>query len=134
MSSIERRLESLIEQAGVLVVVSPHLSLSLNSCYLSESRTIYVRRGLDPITYTCAVAHELGHAYYDHDCSAPRFEYQADRWAAKQLLEGRLTFEILCEYRTRPSALAAELGVTPRFLQVWLQLHRLGGDYPQIVF
>ena len=58
---------------------------------------------------------------YGHDCSAPRFEYQADRWAAKQLLDGRVTHDLLREYRTRPGALASELGVTPGLLNLWLK-------------
>ena len=134
MSAVEDRLDMLTEKFKARVVETHRLDQTLNACYVAKKHVIYVRKNLDPVTRTCAIAHELGHAFYGHDCSTPRFEYQADRWAAGQLLGGLVTPGMLREYRARPGALAAELGVTPRFLQVWLQLHRLGGDYPQIVF
>lgn len=127
VSDVEHRLDALIEHAGVSVITTKNLSPDLNACYLSETNTIYVRKGLDPVTRVCAIAHELGHAFYGHDCSNPRFERVADAWAARKLLNGRVSFDLMREYRDAPGALAAELGVSPRLLMVWLEcgvLHR----------
>ena len=134
VSAVEDRLDMLTEKLKARVVETHRLNQALNACYVAEKRVIYVRKNLDPATRACAIAHELGHVFYGHDCSTPRFEYQADRWAAEQLLGGLVAPGMLLEYRSRPGALAAELGVTPRFLQVWLQLHHLGNDYPRVVF
>ena len=119
--SIEQQLENLAVVMNVQLVHSKRLDISLNAAWHPTTRTILIRHNLDPATRVCAIAHELGHAHYGHNCSAPRFEYQADRWAAKQLLDGRVTHDLLREYRTRPGALAAELGVTPKLLNLWLK-------------
>lgn len=121
MSKIEQQLENLAAAMNVQFVYSKRLDVSLNAAWHPATRVILIRHNLDPATRVCAIAHELGHAHYGHDCSTPRFEYQADRWAAGQLLNGRVTAELLREYRTRPGALAAELGVTPGLLNLWLK-------------
>lgn len=120
MSEIEDRLGRLAEQLRVEVVETVELTARMNACYVAASGVIYVRKNLDPVTRACAIAHELGHAFYGHECSTPRFERVADIWAARQLLDGRVTLDLLREYRDAPGALAAELGVTPRLLSLWL--------------
>ena len=120
MSKIEEQLENLAATMNIHLIRSKRLDVSLNAAWHPTSRTILIRNNLDPTTRVCAIAHELGHAHYGHDCSDPRFERAADMWAAKQLLNNRVTPALLQEYRDMPGALAAELGVTPKLLQLWL--------------
>ena len=51
---------------------------SLNRIYFDLSLTLPQRRTV--------IAHELGHAYYGHDCDSPSNEEQADAYAAQLLV------------------------------------------------
>lgn len=126
MSTVERRLERLIADAGVRIVETGRLTRSLNACYHEPSRTIIVRWGLDPVTRVCAIAHELGHAHYGHDCSSARAEREADEWAARALLTVDLVEDAGRECDGAACAIAAELGVTPALLELWMQMYQAG--------
>ena len=78
MNDAEQRLEHLLHQFDVRLVETGALTPRMNACWHPLTRTIYARHGLDPITRVCAVAHELGHAYHNHDCSTPDNEREAD--------------------------------------------------------
>lgn len=126
MSQIERRLEKLIDDAGIRIVETGRLSSDLNACYHEPSQTIVIRWGLDPVTRRCAIAHELGHAYYGHDCSSQRAEREADEWAAKQLLTVDMVETAGASCDGAPSLIASELGVTPGLLSTWMRMYEAG--------
>ncbi|MFC7431022.1 MULTISPECIES: ImmA/IrrE family metallo-endopeptidase [unclassified Agrococcus] len=49
--------------------------------------TISYAWGLTHSEQRSVIAHELGHAYYGHDCTTERAEREADRWAADLLVD-----------------------------------------------
>lgn len=126
MNTVEARLEQLTQDMGVTIVETPKLECVFNACFHLPSRTIIVHSGLDPATRTCAIAHELGHAYYGHDCSTPGAERQADEWAARGLMTLEMVEAVSVECEGSAAAMAAELGVTPVILEVWMRLYRAG--------
>ena len=52
---------------GTTIVESNRLDASYNVVFYRPGQTVYVRAGLDPITRTCAIAHELRYAHYPHN-------------------------------------------------------------------
>ena len=54
---------------GTTIIESNRLDASYNVVFYRPGRTLYVQAGLDPVTRTCAITHELGHTHYAHDCS-----------------------------------------------------------------
>ncbi|RSZ61511.1 ImmA/IrrE family metallo-endopeptidase [Corynebacterium hylobatis] len=125
-SLLEARLASL----GVHLVESGRLNDSLNAAYHHDTRTIVVRWGLDPVTRRCAIAHELGHAHWGHDCSTPRYERDADEYAAELLLTLDIVEQASLDLDHAAPAVAAELGVTPYLLEVWMKLYETGRIKP----
>jgi len=71
---------------GTTIIESNRLDASYNVVFYRPGRTLYVQAGLDPVTRTCAITHELGHTHYAHDCSTQQAEHKADKWAADHLL------------------------------------------------
>lgn len=126
MSPTEERLAQLLDAAGVELVESSRLDARLNACFHASKRVVFVRRGLDPATRACAVAHELGHAAAGDTCSSPRAERLADEWAARHLLDVDRVEEAAADCDGEPAAIAAELGVTPHLLQTWMKLYAAG--------
>jgi hypothetical protein len=126
MNDTEQRLEHLLHQFDVRLVETGALTPRMNACWHPLTRTIYARHGLDSVTRVCAIAHELGHAYHNHDCSTPDNEREADEWAANQLLDDGLVEEAAWECDSEPVAMAAELGVTVHLLRTWERLYRVG--------
>lgn len=126
MSRVEERLEALAEDMGVRLVETGRLSPELNACFHAPTMTVFVRHGLDPVTRRCAIAHELGHAQAGDECSSPRAEKTADEWAAKNLLDLDEVETVARDVDHAPSAMAAELGVTPHLLAVWMRMYEAG--------
>lgn len=62
--------------------------------------------------------HELGHAYYGHECSDPRTEAQAWRRAA-QLAVDPDRYAAAERLNPHPAAIALELELTPRLITEW---------------
>ena len=71
---------------GTTIVESNRLDASYNVVFYRPGQTVYVRAGLNPVTQTCTITHELGHTPYAHDCSTQQAEHKADKWAADHLL------------------------------------------------
>ncbi|MDU0478353.1 ImmA/IrrE family metallo-endopeptidase [Staphylococcus chromogenes] len=117
-------LDPLATALGVRIVDSPRLHPDLNAIYLHPRRMILIRPGLDPITYRCALAHELGHAFYqDEDHGNPRLEKRADLWAARLLIS---PVDYMLAERLHDGhigAIAHELGVTPHLATTWRNHH-----------
>ncbi|OFR68624.1 ImmA/IrrE family metallo-endopeptidase [Corynebacterium sp. HMSC078H07] len=126
MSPIEERLHDLLDQAGVELVETGRLDVRYNACYHHATGTIIMRSGLDPATRICAIGHELGHAANGDDCSTAQAERLADEWAARNLIDIDLVEDAAADNGRAPSAIAAELSVTPRLLTIWMQLYEAG--------
>lgn len=125
MGPIEDRLTELIDASGIVIIETSKLGRHLNAAY-HPSGKIFVRWGLDAVTRRCSIAHELGHAHYGHNCSTPGAERAADEWAALRLiaLDDVETAAKNCDGAA--SAIAAEIGITPHLLTVWMRLHETG--------
>ncbi|KXB52761.1 ImmA/IrrE family metallo-endopeptidase [Corynebacterium sp. DNF00584] len=126
MSFVEDRLADMLAGLNVRLVESSKLDPQYNAVWHPASRTVIVRRDLDPVTRTCAIAHELGHIVNGDTCSSPRAERLADEWAALQLIEADRVEDVAADCDGVPTAVAAELGVTPHLLGVWMQLFAAG--------
>lgn len=83
---------------------------------------------LTPIEQVCVLAHELGHAYYDHRCRGDqRAEDDADFYAACLLIDPH-RFRAAARINADPAAIADELDVEERLVRVYKRraLTRLG--------
>ena len=125
-TGLELKLDEVARKLGVRIM--PALRGELHeediAGFFPRCRRALYRLGMPHAETVCAVAHELGHAYFGDDFSADvlrdaRQERRADRWAACLLISE-------ADYRLAESmvgshagALAAELGVTVEFIQVW---------------
>lgn len=72
--------------AGISVHGS-HLTDDKIGCYVPDLRRIYFDLSLTAAERRSAVAHELGHAHYGHDCDTDANERQADAYAAALLID-----------------------------------------------
>ncbi|CAB0744709.1 ImmA/IrrE family metallo-endopeptidase [Corynebacterium diphtheriae] len=131
MSPVEAALETLAHTMGITVIETSKLGSTLNACFHPASQTIFIKIGLDPVTRRCAIAHELGHAHYGHNCSTPGAERQADEWAAQQLLDVGDVEVVGWECEGSAAAMAAELGVTPHLLVLWMGMYERGRIQPE---
>ncbi|MBG9325220.1 ImmA/IrrE family metallo-endopeptidase [Corynebacterium belfantii] len=131
MSPVEAALETLAHTMGITVIETSKLGSTLNACFHPPTQTIFIKIGLDPVTRRCAIAHELGHAHYGHDCSTPGAERQADEWAARQLLDVGDVEVVGWECEGSAVAMAAELGVTPHLLVLWMGMYERGRIEPE---
>ncbi|MBG9260218.1 ImmA/IrrE family metallo-endopeptidase [Corynebacterium belfantii] len=131
MSPVEAALETLAHTMGITVIETSKLGSTLNACFHPPTQTIFIKIGLDPVTRRCAIAHELGHAHYGHDCSTPGAERQADEWAAQQLLDVGDVEVVGWECGGSAAAMAAELGVTPHLLVLWMGMYERGRIQPE---
>ena len=126
MHDEESVIETVLADLDVRLVESARLGVDYNAVCHSPSRTIIVRWGLDAVTKRCAIAHELGHVHHGHDCSTPRYERDADEWAALQLPDEDRVSQVASESDHSPAAMAEELGVTPQLLGIWLKMYEAG--------
>lgn len=117
-------LDQIADVWGIRVIESPTLRDDLNAMYVHHHRRIVIRPHIDPYTRRAALAHELGHAYYgDETHDDPRLERRADHFAARLLISP--VEYALAENLHGPhdGAIAWELGVTPRLVATWRELH-----------
>lgn len=81
--------------------------------YNKDRHEIVLRARLGPTQRLSTLAHELGHAYYQHDGQSPKAERQASVWAALRLIKAGAFIEALTQ-TDNPQGLAHVLGVLPR--------------------
>lgn len=116
-------MRALIEEAarmGVQIHVAV-LDDDLRGFYSHRLRVIVVRLGLSRAQMRETLAHELGHAFYGHDCDSsttPEQERQADRRGALLLVDpdAYARAEVLNDH---PGFIARELGLTTHVVEVW---------------
>lgn len=86
--------------------------------------TIRVNPRLSDADTVVVLAHELGHHHHGHVGNSPRFEVQANAYAARLLIDpdDYAAAERLCEGHA--GAMARELGVTTAIVDAWRMCHR----------
>lgn len=117
-------LDELAQHLDVRILETKDLPEGTDGMYIHHSRLILIRHGLDRWNYNSVLAHELGHAWHGDDIHGdPRLERRADQFAAQILITPT-------EYRLAESlhdghigAIAYELGVTVRLVEVWRDMH-----------
>lgn len=87
--------------------------------YDHRHRTIRLLSGLGAVQYRSTLAHELGHAHHGHRWSSLKHENQADSYAAWLLISPAGWQAAIRAYPDSPQAVAAELGVLPRLVEVY---------------
>jgi len=94
-----------------------------NGLWLPDHNTIVLKEGMRAVHDRSTLAHELAHSVLGHADDRPKHEVQADRLAAENLLEFADVAEAI---RWTPDVprLAAELGVSGRLMQMYLNVHR----------
>lgn len=88
--------------------------------YDHEYHAIYIDSTLSPIQRNSTLMHELGHAFYRHAGSKPRWEREASIWAARQLVDED-EFVSAMRLFEGSVAVANELGVLPRDIDFYVQ-------------
>lgn len=96
--------------------------------YLDKYRIISTRKGMAVWDYKSVLAHELGHAHYrdkrnEHLYFDERQERRADEFAANLLIDIDTLRHLAPWHGDDMKSLAIDLEVTPKLLDVFLQLH-----------
>lgn len=86
---------------------------SVHGAYMHDHHAILVNRSLGPVQRRSTLMHELGHAYYGHECTSAKSEREASLWAARQMIR-QCEFARLIKVFDNPQAVAWEMGVLPR--------------------
>lgn len=91
-----------------------------NGLWLPEHRTIVIKEGMRAMHTRVALTHEIGHADLGHEDDRPKHERQADRYAARKLVDPHRLRE-LAAWSTDRHRIAHELGVTQRILNAFVE-------------
>lgn len=113
---------------GVRVHVA-HLPHPYMGYYDAENKAVVYDFNLTPVERVSVLAHELGHAFYDHRCTDdPDAEEAADLYAAYLLIDPD-AYAAAEAIDPSPGAIAEELGVTEDLVRVFEKraLTRAGG-------
>jgi Zn-dependent peptidase ImmA (M78 family) len=128
---------ALIEEAarlGVKVHIA-EMDGDLRGFYSHRHRVIVVRLGMSRAQLNETLAHELGHAFYGHECTTAQMaeqERQADRRGALLLVDPD-AYAAAEAFNPHVNHIAAELELTPHVIEVWRStwlpriLERTGG-------
>jgi len=105
-------------QLGVSVHVA-HIDGPQRGFYDSERKIVVYDFDLTPIERVCVLAHELGHAFYDHQCRGnASAEDDADYYAARLLIDPEAYAEAE-RFDPAQAAIADALGVEERLVWVF---------------
>lgn len=92
---------------------------------LTSGGLILVNSRKPQIVQRCTVAHEVGHFWYGHDWTRDhdraRDEWQADSYAARLLISPVDYALAETLHGPHPGAIAKELEVTRRLVEIWRQ-------------
>lgn len=94
------------------------LAISRRGFYSPAKNTIYINRSLTQDQRREALAHELAHCFYGHDCTSELNERQADNRAALMLIDPDL-YRRAALINPHPNYVAIELGLTSHIVEVW---------------
>lgn len=86
--------------------------------YCHHTRTIRLHPDLVALQRDYVLAHELGHHYYGHTGCDPRWEWEADVYAATMLIK-RDEWSRATRIHERVEAVAVELSVLPKAVRIY---------------
>lgn len=86
--------------------------------YCHRTLTIRLHPGLAPLQQRYVLAHELGHHYHRHTGCDPRWEWEADVYAATMLIR-RDDWWRATRMHDRVEAVAVELSVLPKVVRIY---------------
>lgn len=112
------------EEMGIQVLIRP--IRTANELWLPEHATLLIKSGMRAAHQRAATAHGLAHALLGHPDDRPKYEIQADRVAADNLIDLDECIELMKSVPDHHK-LAIELGVTTRLMRMFLNVHRLAG-------
>lgn len=117
--AVVERLIAFAESQGIYVAFRP---LKRVGYYMHSERLIILNSRKPIATQRVALAHELGHAHHGHDWTRDhdkvRDELEADTYAARLLISLDAYAEAEQLVGCHPGALAKELGVTRRLVEL----------------
>jgi len=87
--------------------------------YDADLHIITLKRGLAPTQLLCTLMHELGHAAYRHTGTTPRYEREANYWAAVRLIS-KQDFVDAILVDNNAVAIAHRLGVLPDVVEHYI--------------
>ena len=87
--------------------------------FCRDTGTIVVPTGMPERLRRSMIAHELGHAVYGHTASTPKSERQADKYAARLLINEDDYRQAESTYGTDVETLAFILNVSPGLIEAW---------------
>lgn len=94
--------------------------LTCNGLWIPDHRTIMLRPGMRALLERTVLAHEMGHVCLGHRDDSPKHERQADRFAARHLINGD-HLERVALFSPDPAQWCVELEVTPHILDIYLR-------------
>lgn len=97
-----------------------------SSC--NRKRTIRLHPDLGTLQRDYTLAHEVGHAFYEHEGCHPQTEWEADVWAATQLID-RSERDKATAIQDTVEAVATELGVMPKLIHIYHENMRRNYSY-----
>ena len=108
------------EQLGIRVMT--RVLRTASGLWVPDARTIILNPRMRRVRERSVLAHELGHAHYEHRDDRPKHELQADRFAAERLIDPGELKEVAA---TSPDAnvWCHELGVNDRILKRYISDH-----------
>lgn len=124
-------MKTLSTSINALIEVAEHRGYQIRwhrrgpkAAWLPHLNVVSLRYGMSDEDTLCALAHELGHAFYgDPPGHAGVHERRADRFAARLLIDPAEYRAAELIYGSHPARLASELGVTTHILTTWAALH-----------
>lgn len=121
------RLLAMARDAGVKVLFT-RMPPPLLGAYLHRLRCIYLDLELTYSKRRTVLAHELGHAFYGHDCDSETNERLADAYAAKILIDPE-TYARLERINPDAEWIAQEMDVEPYVIVDYREYHlqQIGG-------
>lgn len=103
---------------GVSVHVA-HIEGAKRGFYDSDRKIVVYDFALTPVEQRSVLAHELGHAFYDHRCYGnARFEADADYYAACLLIDPE-RYMAAAAIDPAPDAIAEALDVEPKMVHAF---------------
>jgi Zn-dependent peptidase ImmA (M78 family) len=126
------RLQAIARQMRLRITYADLSDLDRDGDYHHATPTIRLQEGMAPRLWVCALAHELGHAYYGDepwglDRMTAKQERRADVWAALLLIELDAYREAERAHGGHLRSMAFELGVVEDTLEVFRSmLDRIG--------
>lgn len=112
------------EELGLTVLHRP--IRTAHELWLPDHGTIVIRSGLRNVHDRSALAHGVAHAVLGHEDDRPKYETQADKMAAANLIDLGQCLELM-KWAPDCHRLARELGVSTRLARVFLNVNRLAG-------